>query len=103
MPITLRLPPPSVSLEIGLAANCAAELHTSLAMAWALQLHSVHCPSPARRPHWLDDAVRDINKLIELLKLEVEPEQPQSATDPVDPVDALFERAMMSALSGRGL
>lgn len=90
MPITLRLPPPSAEIEIGQAAFRASRLAQTLAMAFALSMREQN-----KRPHWLDEAMKELNELCELLKLE-----PVAAADPVD---ALFERANIVALNGQVL
>ena len=88
MAITLRLPQPDVPIEIGQASFRASRLAQTLAMAFALHQRG------EQRPHWLDEALREINEISELLKLE--------AVTVADPVDALFDRANVVALSRPG-
>lgn len=84
MPITLTLPPNSTDIEIGQASFRAARFSQTMAMAYALQMRG----DP--RPHWLTDALRELNEIVELLDLRLVA---------ADPVDALFERANVVALA----
>lgn len=95
MPITLRLPPPTIDIDIAQASFRAARLSQTLAMAYALSMREGE-----KRPHWIDEALKELNELADLLKLEPIIEQPKLVADPVD---ALFERANIVALNGQVL
>lgn len=87
MPITLALPPPSQPIELGQAVFRASRLAQTLAMAYALHQRG------EARPHWLGEAVKELNDIVDLLDLRLEPRDLDT-----DPVDALFERANVVAL-----
>lgn len=92
MPITLALPPAGQPIEIGQAAFRASRLAQTLAMAYALHQRG------EARPHWLNEAIKELNDISDLLRLELAPRDRDT-----DPVDVLFDRANVLALYGQVL